>query len=76
MENSAELQEYVERYEALNATKEDLAEQFKELKAEIKGRGYDTKTVSTVVAHRKRDREDIAEEESILAVYKEALGMI
>ncbi len=37
--------------------------------------GYDTKVMRKVVALRKRDKDDIAEEEAVLEMYKEALGM-
>ena len=43
--------------------------------AEAKGRGYDTKVLRKIVALRKRDKDDVAEEEAILEVYKSALGM-
>jgi len=43
--------------------------------AEAKGRGYDTKVLRKLVAMRRRDREDLAEEEAVLELYKEALGM-
>ncbi|MGY8790969.1 MAG: DUF2312 domain-containing protein [Pseudomonadales bacterium] len=43
--------------------------------AEAKGRGYDTKVIRKVIALRKRDQNDIAEEEAVLEMYKEALGM-
>ena len=44
--------------------------------AEAKARGYDTKVMKKVIALRKRDRDDIAEEEAILDMYKAALGMV
>ena len=43
--------------------------------AEAKARGYDTKVLRKVIALRKRDADDIAEEEAVLEMYKEALGM-
>lgn len=70
-----ELRQFVERVERLDAEKKDLAEQQKEVMAEAKGRGYDTKVLRKVIALRKRDQNDIAEEEAILEMYKEALGM-
>ena len=70
-----ELRQFVERYERLEAEKRDIAEQQKEVMAEAKGRGYDTKVLRKIVALRKRDRDDIAEEEAILEMYKAALGM-
>ena len=70
-----ELRQFIERYEHLEAEKKDIAEQQKEVMAEAKGRGYDTKALRKIVALRKRDKDDIAEEEAVLEMYKEALGM-
>ncbi len=58
------------------AEKKDVAERQKELMAEAKARGYDTKVMRKVIALRKRDKDDIAEEEAILEMYKAALGMV
>ena len=70
-----ELRAFIERVERLDAEKKDLAEQQKEVMAEAKGRGYDTKVMRKIIALRKRDSNDIAEEEAVMAMYKEALGM-
>lgn len=70
-----ELRQFIERIERLDAEKKDLADQQKEVMAEAKGRGYDTKIIRKVIALRKRDSNDIAEEEAVLEMYKEALGM-
>lgn len=70
-----ELRQFVERIERLDAEKKDLAEQQKEVMAEAKSRGYDTKVLRKVIALRKREPNDIAEEEAVLDMYKEALGM-
>ncbi|MEO9682600.1 MAG: DUF2312 domain-containing protein [Tateyamaria sp.] len=70
-----ELRQFIERIERLDMEKKDLADQQKEVMAEAKGRGYDTKVIRKVVALRKRDKDDIAEEEAVLEMYKEALGM-
>lgn len=70
-----ELRQFIERYEQLESEKKDVTEQQKELMAEAKGRGYDTKVLKKVVSLRKRKPDDIAEEEAILEVYKQALGM-
>ena len=72
---STELRQFVERIERLDAEKKDIAEQQKEVMAEAKARGYDTKVLRKVIALRKRDADDIAEEEAVLEMYKEALGM-
>ena len=70
-----ELRQFVERIERLDAEKKDLAEQQKEVMSEAKSRGYDTKVLRKVIALRKREPDDIAEEEAVLDMYKEALGM-
>ena len=70
-----ELRQFIERMEQLDAEKADVAEQQKELMAEAKGRGYDTRILRKVIALRKRKPDDIAEEEAILELYKTALGM-
>ncbi|NCO87064.1 MAG: DUF2312 domain-containing protein [Rhodobacterales bacterium] len=70
-----ELRAFIERYERLEAEKKDIADAQKEVMAEAKGRGYDTKIIRKIIALRKRDGDDIAEEEAILETYKAALGM-
>lgn len=72
---AGELRQFIERYERLESEKKDIADAQKEVMAEAKGRGYDTKVMRKVIALRKRDANDIAEEEAVLEMYKEALGM-
>ena len=71
-----ELPSFIERYERLESEKKDIADSQKEVMAEAKGRGYDTKVMRKVIALRKRNRDDIAEEEAVLEMYMEALGMM
>ena len=70
-----ELRQFIERYERLEAEKQELADQQKEVMAEAKGRGYDTKVMRKLIQMRKRDSQDLAEEEAVLELYKQALGM-
>jgi len=70
-----ELRSFIERFERLEAEKKDLAEQQKEVMGEAKARGYDIKVMRKVIAMRKRDRDDLAEEQAVLEMYTEALGM-
>ena len=72
----AELRQFIERAEQLASEKDDISEQEKELFAEAKGRGYDAKVMRKVIALRKRKPDDIAEEEAVLEMYKQALGMV
>jgi uncharacterized protein (UPF0335 family) len=70
-----EIRQFVERFERLEAEKADIADQQKEVMAEAKARGYDTKALRKIIALRKREPDDIAEEQAILEMYAEALGM-
>ncbi|WP_417247900.1 DUF2312 domain-containing protein [Celeribacter sp.] len=70
-----ELRAFVERFERLEMEKKDIAEQQKEVMAEAKGRGYDTKAMRKLIALRKKSADEIAEEEAVLEMYREALGM-
>jgi len=70
-----ELRQFIERFEHLEAEKKDIADQQKEVMAEAKGRGYDTKVLRKIIALRKRKPDEIAEEEAVMDLYKAALGM-
>jgi len=70
-----ELRQFIERFEQLEAEKQDVADQQKELMADAKGRGYDTRVMRKIIALRKRKPDELAEEEAVLELYKSALGM-
>ena len=72
---AGELRQFIEQFEELDAEKKNIAELQKELMAEAKARGYDTKVMRKVIALRRRDTLNVAEEEAILEMYKAALGM-
>ena len=72
---AGELRAFVERYERLESEKKDIAGHQKEVLGEAKGRGYDTKILRQIIALRKKDPQEISEEEAVLDLYKEALGM-
>lgn len=70
-----ELRQFVERIEHLEQEKKDIAEQIKEVFAESKSRGYDQKALRALISLRKKDSDEVAEQEAVLQLYKEALGM-
>ena len=70
-----ELRQFIERIEQGISEQKDAAENVKDTYAEAKARGYDPKILRKVVALRKRNADDIAEEEAVLETYKAALGM-
>ena len=71
-----ELRQFIEQYEHLEAEKKDITEQQKDIMSEAKARGYDTKVLKKIIGLRKRDKNDLAEEEAIMDIYQAALGMI
>ena len=72
---AGELRQFIERYERLDQEKKDIADAQKEVMAEARGRGYDVKVLRKLIALRKKDPADVSEEEAVLELYKEALGM-
>lgn len=72
---AGELRQFIERWERLDQEKKDIADQQKEVMAEARARGYDVKVLRKLIALRKKDPADVSEEEAILEVYKQALGM-
>lgn len=70
------LKSFIERIERLTEEKKSLQEDIKEIFAEAKGQGFDTKIMRKVIARRARDKDDIDEEESLIEVYERALGQL
>ena len=72
---AAELRQFIEKIEQGEAEKADAAERVKEIYAEAKARGYSAKAMRKIISDRRRDKDDLAEEEAILEMYRSALGM-
>ncbi|MBI1260930.1 MAG: DUF2312 domain-containing protein [Rhizobiales bacterium] len=70
-----QLRSVVERIERLEEEKAALANDIKEVYAEAKGNGFDTKILRTVIRLRKQDKAERQEQEAILDLYLHALGM-
>ncbi len=70
-----ELKQFVERIERLEEEKGGIAGDIKDVFAEMKGRGFDTKAVRSILRIRKKDHAERQEEEAILDLYMQALGM-
>ncbi len=70
-----ELRQFIERVERLEDEKKELAEQIKEVFAEMKGRGFDVKAIRTILRERRQDPNDVAEQEAVIDMYKSALRM-
>lgn len=70
-----ELKQFIERLERLEEEKAGIAGDIKEVFAELKGRGFDAKAVRTILRVRKQDHSERQEQEAILELYLQALGM-
>jgi uncharacterized protein (UPF0335 family) len=72
---AGELRQFIERVERLEEEKAGISSDIKNVYAELKGRGFDAKAVRQIVAIRKLDNSERQEQESILELYMQALGM-
>lgn len=70
------LRQTVAKIERLEEEKKEVADQIKDVYAEAKAVGFDTKILRKIIAYRKRDRAEIEEEEMVFECYASALGLI
>jgi len=73
---AGQLRAFIERIERLEEEKKTIADDIREIYAELKGAGFDTKAVRTIVRLRKKDQAERQEEAAILSLYADALGMV
>jgi uncharacterized protein (UPF0335 family) len=73
---AGQLRAFIERVERLEEEKKTIADDIKEVFAEMKGTGFDTKAVRAIIRLRKQDQAERQEAEAILDLYKAALGMV
>lgn len=69
------LRSFIERVERLEEERSALSADLREVYAEAKGSGFDTKTMRAVVRLRKMERETLAEQDHLLKVYRKAIGL-
>jgi uncharacterized protein (UPF0335 family) len=72
---AGQLRALIERIERLEEEKKTIADDIKEVFAEAKGTGFDTKAIRTIIRLRKKDQAERQEEDAILDLYMAALGM-
>jgi uncharacterized protein (UPF0335 family) len=70
-----QLKSFVERIERLEEEKKTIADDIKDVYAEAKGNGFDTKVLRKVIQLRRQDQNERAEEDAVLDLYMQALGM-
>jgi len=71
-----QLRTYVERIERLEEEKKALGQDIGEVYSEAKGNGYDVKVMRRLISDRRKQPQELQEMESLLDLYKQALGMI
>lgn len=72
---AGQLRAFIERIERLEEEKQTISEDIKEVYAEAKGTGFDTKAMRAIIRLRKKDQAERQEEKAILDLYLHALGM-
>lgn len=72
---TGQLRSFIERIERLEGEKKTISDDIKEVYAELKGNGFDSKAVREVIRLRKKEDHERQEEEAMVQLYKNALGM-
>jgi uncharacterized protein (UPF0335 family) len=70
------LKQYIEKVERLEREKAEVAEHIREVFAEAKGNGFEPKVMRQILKERKMDQNELDEQETLLMMYKRALGML
>ena len=70
-----QLRAFIERIERMEEEKKAIADDIKEIYAEAKGNGFDTKVLRQIIRIRKQDANERMEQEALLELYMAALGM-
>lgn len=70
-----QLQSIIERIEALEERKAELASDIRDIYSEAKGNGFDPKIVRQIVRMRKLSKAELQEQEALIDLYAHALGM-
>ena len=73
---AGQLRSFIERIERLEEEKKGITDDIRDVFAEAKGNGFDTKIMRQVIRLRKKDTAERQEEEAILDLYLSALGML
>ncbi len=74
--SAEQLRLLIERIETLEEEKKGIADDIKDVYAEAKGTGFDTKTMKAIVRLRKMEAAARQEAEALLDTYKTALGLV
>ncbi len=70
-----QLEQYITKIERLEVDKAAVLEDIKEVMAAAKSDGFDTKTMKQIIKMRRLDKDDLAEQEAMLDLYRSVLGI-
>jgi uncharacterized protein (UPF0335 family) len=70
------LRQYMAKLERLENERNDVMSAIRETLAEAKAHGLEPKIIKIILKESKRDPKDLDEEDTMLAMYKRALGML
>ena len=71
-----QLKSFINRIERLEEERAALSADIREVYSEAKGTGFDTKIMRQIIRIRRMDKDDVDEQETLLDIYKRALGML
>jgi len=74
--NKDQLLAYIDRIERLDEDKRAISEDIKEIYTEVKSAGYETKIVRKIISIRRKTKEQRQEEETLLDLYMQSIGMV
>ena len=75
MISKEELKQYIEKIERLEENKADISEDIKSVFEDAKIKGFDNKAMKQVLKLRKMDRDKLAEQDAMLDLYREIMGV-
>ena len=70
-----QLRAFIERIERLEEEKKTISDDIKQIYSEAKNSGFDTKAMRTIIRLRQKEDRERQEEEAMIDLYKDALGM-
>lgn len=76
MLSAEHLRQFIERIERLEEEKKNIAEDIKEVFNEAKSSGFEPKIMREILKQRKKEANELEEEEYLIDTYKRALGML
>jgi uncharacterized protein (UPF0335 family) len=74
-QTATRLTEFITKIERLEEEKKGIADDIKDVMSMAKGAGFEPAIIRIILKQRKRDADDLEEEQSLLEVYKRAIGM-